>query len=189
VLEAGSRADTIDENDECMTTNRILALVLVAIAGAIGACGGDGDHSSSGPSASQAETSTSRTSQAGDGRSAGGRDGRSTPADRGGGDGASSGGDSGGSGAPRALPPPRKRSLQRYLARRYRVTPWYPLLRKLQISGGHVNVYLKFPSESDDEGPPVLACNAVSSYGKRVTGVTVYGSPTPQGKTNLLQRC
>jgi hypothetical protein len=52
-----------------------------------------------------------------------------------------------------------------------------------------VNVYLKFPSESDDEGPPVLACNAVASYGKQVTSVSVYGSPTPQGKTNLVKAC
>jgi hypothetical protein len=52
-----------------------------------------------------------------------------------------------------------------------------------------VDVYLEFPSESDDEGPPVLACNAVASYGKQVTSVSVYGSPTPQGKTNLVKLC
>jgi hypothetical protein len=170
-----------------MTTKRILVVALVAIAWAIGACGGDDDHSSSGPAASQTQTSTSGSSQRGDGRSGGANgDGSSTGA--GGGDQAS-GGNSGGSGAPRVLRPPRKRSLQRYLARHYRDTPWYPLLRRLRISGGHVTVYLKFPPESDDENPPVLACNAVASYGKQVTRVTVYGSPTPQGQVNLVKQC
>jgi hypothetical protein len=174
-----------------MTSKPILALVLVAITGPIGAgCGGDDDHSSSTATGSPTQTTAGGTSQAGDGRSG---DGRSR--DSGGSSGASSGGDqassgrgSGGSNAP-ALRAPRKRSLQRYLARRYRATPWYPLLRKLRISGGHVTVYLKFPPESDDEGPPVLACTAVSSYGKQVTRVSVYGSPTQQGKTFLLKEC
>ena len=175
-----------------MTSKRILALMLIAIAGAIaagiGSCGGDDDHSSSGPAASQTETSTSTTSQSGDGRSGGDR---SSGSGSGGSseDQASSDGGSGGSRAPRSARAPRKRSLQRYLARHYRATPWYPLLRKLRISGGHVTVYLKFPPESDDEGPPVLACTAVSSYGKQVTRVTVYGSRTPQGKTSLLKEC
>ena len=90
-------------------------------------------------------------------------------------DGASSKGSSGGSRAPRTERAPRKKSLQRYLARHYRQTPWYPLMRKLKIAGGHVTVYLTFPPESDDESPPVLACTAVLSYGRQVKNVTVTG--------------
>jgi hypothetical protein len=91
--------------------------------------------------------------------------------------------------SPGATAGPGKRSLEQYLAVNYRQTPWYPILRKLTIAGSHVTVYLSFSPESDDEAPPVLACAAVRSYGKQVKRVSVYGSPTAQGRTSLMHTC
>jgi hypothetical protein len=62
-------------------------------------------------------------------------------------------------------------------------------MRKLRVKGGQVTVYLTFPPESDDEGPPVLACTAVRAYGPSVKKVKVYGSTGAQGQTTLLRVC
>jgi hypothetical protein len=167
----------------------MLAAILAALACGIVACGDD-DHAKSASAPSQADTGTSTGGQSRGARTH--RDRR-----RGG-----QSGDSGGArndataDAPRRgsrtrhpARAPRRKSLLRYLAANYRKSPWYPLLSRLRISGGYVRVYLTFSPESDDEAPPVLACSAVLSYGKRVKKVTVYGSPTSQGRTSLLKEC
>jgi hypothetical protein len=164
----------------------VFALLLVALACGMAACG---DDDKSGPAA-QTQPSTSTTEQGGGTRSDRDRAGGSASETRPG-DGTRSHGSagSGGSRAPHTGRGPRKRSLQRYLAKHYRQTPWYPLLRKLGVKGGQVSVYLNFPPESDDEAPPVLACTAVRSYGNQVKSVTVYGSATPQGQTAIMKEC
>jgi hypothetical protein len=161
-------------------------LSLAVAACSLAACGGC--HHGSKTAASPAQTSTSGT-----GKKPGGRSHRSggtqSGASRAGRDDARSG-SSVDARSPRApTAGPGKRSLERYLAVNYRQTPWYPILRKLSIAGGHVTVYLSFSPESDDEAPPVLACAAVRSYGRQVKKVSVYGSPTAQGRTSLMHTC
>ncbi len=176
----------------CMRRNgawkRMLAVLLAAAVGGMAGCGGDDDKASDAPSASQTQATTTSTTAQSDGSAGGDRSGDS-PAGGTSTDGASPKTGSGGSHAPRTRRSPRKKSLQRYLAKNYRQTPWYPLMRKLVIAGGHVTVYLTFPPESDDESPPVLACTAVLSYGRQVKNVTVYGSATPQGQSVPIKEC
>jgi hypothetical protein len=63
------------------------------------------------------------------------------------------------------------------------------LIRRLRIGSTHVWVYLTYSPENDDETPPVSACLGVRSYGRQVKRVTVYGSPTAQGKAAILDEC
>lgn len=162
----------------------------VAAFGAV-SCGGGDDKSKGSTSASQGRADTSAGNSSGYGRGGGGRSGSAksrTPGSAGNG-GAQSQDGSGGARAPRLEGAPRKRSLERYLASKYRQAPWYPLLKRLRITGGHVGVYLNFSPDDDDENPPVMACTAVLSYGRQVTQVTVYGLPTSQGKTAIMKQC
>ena len=168
-------------------------LVLLAAGAAFGpsACGGDDHGSSNGSQAPRTQPSAPADERAGGSRSGAGGSGGAQPDDSGT---SSSGGTppaggSGGARAPRPQTAVRKRSLERYLATNFRVSPWYPMLRRLRISGGHVRVYLDFPPESDDEAPPALACSQVLSYGRQVKRVTVYGAPTPQGKILVMRDC
>jgi len=97
---------------------------------------------------------------------------------------------SGGSGAPRVKAPVRKRTLLRFITVHYRQQVWYGLLKRLQIGdGGHARVYLSFPPESDDEGPPLMACQGVLSYGRQINEVTVYGNPIGRGKPTFIKHC
>jgi hypothetical protein len=165
-------------------------LVSAAIAAVVfgGGCGDDDDKAAdrSVPGATQT-TPGGAGGSTGQGRGEG--NGGGETAGGGGGGGAARGGGSGGSGAPRVDRPARKRSLQRYLARRYRATPWYGLIRRLDIDGGQVRVYLNFDPENDDEGPPVLACTAVRDYSSRIEKVTVYGTSESVVPTKLLKQC
>jgi hypothetical protein len=164
----------------------MLMLSLAVAACSLAACGGCDDGSKT--ARSPGRTSTSGTAEKPDGRSQRSR-GTQSGASRDGRKAAGSHG-SGGAGAPAtSARPPRKRTLERYLAVNYRQTPWYPMLRKLSIAGGHVTVYLTFSPESDDESPPVLACRAVRSYGKQVKRVSVYSLPTSQGQTLPPHTC
>jgi hypothetical protein len=164
----------------------MLMVSLAVAACSLAAC--EGCHDESKTAASPRQTTTSgrgekpggRTHPSGGTQSGGARAGRS---------------DAGSNGSAAARTPgatpgaPAKRSLERYLAANYRQTPWYPILRRLSIAGGHVTVYLSFSPESDDESPPVLACVAVRSYGKQVKKVSVYGSPTSLGHRSLMHTC
>lgn len=164
----------------------MLMLSLAVAACSFAACGGCDDGSKT--AASGGQTSTSGT-----GKDSGSRAHRSDRAQPGSSRAGRNDASSHGSGG--ARPPgasarsPRKTSLERYLAVNYRQAPWYPMLRKLSIAGGHVSVYLTFSPESDDESPPVLACTAVRSYGKQVKRVSVYRSPTSQGRTLPPHTC
>jgi hypothetical protein len=161
----------------------------VAAFGFVSCSGGD-DKPKGSTSASQGRADTSAGNsghERGGGARAGGAKSR-TPGSAGYG-GAQSQHGSGGARAPRLDGAPRKRSLERYLASKYRQAPWYPLLKRLRITGGHVGVYLNFSPDDDDETPPVMACTAVLSYGRPVTRVTVYGLPTSQGKTASMKQC
>jgi hypothetical protein len=164
-----------------------MLMLSLAVAGcSLAACGGCHDRSKT--AASPAQTGTSGTGEErGDRaqRSGGGTQSGASRAD---------GADARSRGSVDARSPgpttgPGKRSLERYLAKNYRQTPWYPILRKLRIAGGHVTVYLSFSPENDDETPPLLACTAVRSYGKQVKKVSVYGLPTAQGRTWLMHTC
>ena len=162
------------------------AVLLLGLVVPVLGCGGDDDRPEAGPAASQTQPGSGSAQRGGAGynRPPSG----ASPAAGAPGDGESSAEGTGGSGAPRSGAP-RRKSLLRYLASRYRQSPWYPMLRKLQVNGGHVRVHLTFSPESDDEAPPVLACTAVLSYGSQVQDVTVYGSPTSQGRTAILRQC
>jgi hypothetical protein len=160
-------------------------LVLGLMVPVLGCGGEDDDRPETSPGASQ----TQPGSGSGQGDATGDRPpaaGSPAAGARDGGDASSE--DTGGAGAPRSAAP-RRKSLLRYLASKYRQSPWYPLLNKLEVKGGHVRVHLTFSPESDDEGPPVLACTAVLSYGSPVKDVTVFGSPTSQGQTAILKQC
>ncbi len=162
------------------------AVLLLGLAVPVLGCGGDDDRQETGPEASQTQPGSGSGQGGGagdDGQPAGGSPAAGAP---GGGDSSSDG--TGGSRAPRSGAP-RRKSLLRYLASKYRQSPWYPMLRKLEVNGGHVRVHLNFSPESDDEAPPLLACTAVLSYGSQVQDVTVYGSPTSQGRTAILRQC
>ena len=167
---------------------RKLGLAIVVLALIVLACGGDDENSKSGSTASQPGTGT-ETSRHEDGASGGEKSEGSTtdPSRTGGGDPSSEG--TGGAGAPRTGDAVHRRSLARYLAARYAQTPWYPLIRRIRVTGSEVRVHLNFPPESDDESPPLLACTAVQSYGRQVRDVFVYGSPTPQGRSVILKQC
>jgi hypothetical protein len=164
----------------------IVAVVLALVVSATG-CGGDDEGSETGTAGTQPQAG-SETSPEGSDDSAGGSEGSSADRARSGaGNRADEG--SGGAGAPRTGDAVHRRSLARYLAARYARTPWYPLIRRIKVTGSEVRIYMNFPPESDDESPPLLACTAVLSYGRQVRDVFVYGSPTPQGRTVILKRC
>jgi hypothetical protein len=166
----------------------IVAVVLALVVSATG-CGGGGDDegSDTGTGGTQPQAGT-ETSPNGSGDSAAGSEGSSADRAQSGAGNPADGG-SGGAGAPRTGDPVHRRSLARYLAARYARTPWYPLIRRIKVTGSEVRVYMNFPPESDDESPPLLACTAVLSYGRQVRDVFVYGSPTPQGQNVILKRC
>jgi hypothetical protein len=168
-----------------------LFLLVAAVVLGVGGCGGDDDRPAGGSGASQTQADTSTAEKSGGERSdrdqSGGRTSGGSGTSRN--DGASSGGGSGGARAPKATRPLRKKSLQRYLAKHYRLTPWYGELKRIGVSGGHVRVYTTLSPESDDESPPVLACTAVRSYGHQVKKVTVYGSTASLVPTNVLVDC
>ena len=172
---------------------QLTALLLVATACGLVSCGGGGKSTTFGQaSQTQAGTQTQADARSGGGGSSGGggagdaRSGKTGSASPGA---ASSQTGSGGAGAPRLKSPVRKRTLLRYLTVHYRETVWYPLLKRLQIGNSHVGVYLNFSPADDDENPPVMACEAVLSYGRQVKQVTVYGNRTPQGKLVAMKRC
>jgi hypothetical protein len=160
-------------------------LVLGLVVPVLG-CGGDDDRPETEPPVSQTQPGSSPRQEEGSGSGGQSSDGSPAAGEQSNGDSASA--DTGGAGAPRSSAP-RRKSLLRYLASKYGQSPWYPLLRKLEVNGGHVRIHLTFSPESDDEGPPVLACTAVLSYGRQVRDVTVYGSPTSQGRTAILRQC
>ena len=168
----------------------IFALPLVVFACGVAACGGgDGDSkSSAATSTGQAPGSTNGQSRAAkpSGDQSGKTQSSTAPA---GSHSGSSPGNSPGARAPNRSSASLKKSLLRYLARTHRQGPWYPLLRRLAISGGHVSVYLDVSATEDSEEPPVMACSAVLSYGRQVKSVTVYSLPTSQGKQFAIKRC
>jgi hypothetical protein len=172
---------------------QLTALLLVATACGLVACGGGGKSATSRQaSQTQAGTQTQADARSGGGGSSGSGGAAGTQSRRTGSasrDGASPQTGSGGAGAPRLQGPVRKRTLLRYLTVHYRETVWYPLLKRLQIGRSHVGVYLNFSPADDDENPPVMACEAVLSYGRQVKQVTVYGNRTPQGKLVAMKRC
>jgi hypothetical protein len=164
----------------------VAAVLLLGLVVPVLGCGGGDDRPEAGPAASQTQPGSGSAQRGGAGYNrppSGGSPAAGAPGDE-----ESSAEGTGGSGAPRSAGP-RRKSLLRYLASKYRQSPWYPMLRKLQVNGGHVRVHLTFSPESDDEAPPVLACTAVLSYGSQVQDVTVYGSPTSQGRTAILRQC
>jgi hypothetical protein len=165
----------------------VLALLLATATFAVAACGGD-DKPANRTAPSQTQTGSNGTGKSRGQKRADGSSGSASAGDQDGG-GASGTGRSGGADAPRIDRPLRRRSLGRYLAERYRVTEWYGVIRKIRVTGGRVRVYMSLDPESDDEGPPVLACNAVRSYSSRIEKVTVYGTTPKLVPTKVLREC
>jgi hypothetical protein len=163
-----------------------VALALTAIGCA---CGGDDEKSDSGSTGPQPQAGTETSPRDAGGPPRAKRDGSTSGRQGSGGRDAPAGDGTGGAGAPRTGDAVHRKSLARFLARRYAQSPWYPLVRRMTVRGGVVRIYLNFPPESDDENPPQLACSAVLSYGRRVREVFVYGSATPQARTVILKRC
>jgi hypothetical protein len=165
----------------------VLGLLLVTAAFAVAACGGD-DKPADRTSASQTQTGPDGTGKSHGQKRDDGSSGSASAGDQNGG-GLSGTDRSGGADAPQVDRPLRRRSLGRYLAERYRVTEWYGAIRKLRITGSQVRVYMSLDPESDDEGPPVIACRAVRSYSTRIEKVTVYGTTMKLVPTKVLREC
>jgi hypothetical protein len=166
----------------------LLAVPAVVVALSVIACGGDDEKSASATTSTQTETGQDGTAGSGAGKRGGGSSGGAST-DEGTDKGSSGAGRSGGAGAPRVDRPLRRRTLARYLAERYRQTAWYGTIKRIGVHGSKVRVYTSLDPESDDEAPPLLACEAVRDYSTRIEKVTVLGSTEKLVPTKVLRDC